>query len=407
MDRRNFLARSAALGCSLAASPLVTPVSFAATPGDARLVVIILRGGMDGLDVVAPYGDPDFAALGRPGPDMEGGAFDLDGQFALHGALAALRPLWQAGDLGFAHAVSIPYRDKRSHFDGQDLLEAGVAASDAPLPDDGWLNRLVQNLPGASAETAYAIGSEPLRILSGPAPVNRWTPEADLRLSPQAILLTQRVMQSDPAMAAALESAFALAGGDGDGLAFSGTPGDMMAAMRDDMMAPRDRHRPGRVLAEFAGAQLRDAARIACYSLNGWDTHKSQERHLALSLEQLSDSLLALQEALGPQAWGKTTVAAVTEFGRTARWNGTEGTDHGTGGAMVLAGGALRGGRVITDWPGLGDGALYEGRDLRPTRDLRAHLAWLLHGQFGIARSTLETTVFPGLDMGSDPGLLL
>ena len=133
MDRRNFLARSAALGCSLAASPLVTPVSFAATPGDARLVVIILRGGMDGLDVVAPYGDPDFDALGRPGPDMEGGAFDLDGRFALHGALAPLRPLWQAGDLGFAHAVSIPYRDKRSHFDGQDLLEAGVAASDAPL----------------------------------------------------------------------------------------------------------------------------------------------------------------------------------------------------------------------------------------------------------------------------------
>lgn len=408
MDRRSFLTRSAALGCSLAASPLVTPVSFAATPGEHRLVVIILRGGMDGLAAVSPYGDPDFGTLGRPAPDLDGGgAIDLDGRFAMHGALSPLAPLWRAGELGFAHAVSIPYRDKRSHFDGQDLLEAGVAASDAPLPGDGWLNRLVQRMPDATAETAYAIGGEPLRILQGPAQVNRWTPEADLRLSPQAVLLTRRVMQSDPAMAAALDTAMALAGGDGDGVEFTGSMGDMMAAMRDDMLSGQDRQRPGAALARFAGEQLRGTARIACYSLTGWDTHRAQAHHLPRALTQLAQSATTLKETLGAAAWGQTTVVAVTEFGRTARWNGTGGTDHGSGGVMVLAGGAVRGGRVITDWPGLDEAALYKRRDVMPTRDLRAHLAWLLRGLYGVERTALETTIFPGLDMGDDPELLL
>ncbi|MBY6113733.1 DUF1501 domain-containing protein [Mameliella alba] len=407
MDRRSFLTQGAMIGCSLAASPLMTPVSFAATPGDARLVVIILRGGMDGLGVVAPYGDPDFAALGRPVPDFSNGAMDLDGRFALHPALSPLRPLWQAGELGFAHAVSIPYRDKRSHFDGQDLLEAGVAENGGPLPPDGWLNRVVQNLPGATADSAYAIGGEPLRILSGPAQISRWTPEADLHLSPQAILLTRRVMQSDPAMAAALDSAFALAGSDGDALAFTGGTEDMMAAMQDDMMSPRARRRPGVALAAFAAQQLREQARIACFSLMGWDTHKGQARGLSNALGQLADTLTTLKQTLDASAWERTTVAAVTEFGRTVRMNGSGGTDHGTGGAMILAGGALRGRRVLTEWPGLDEASLYEGRDLKPTRDMRAYLAWLLRGQFGLARSTLETGIFPGLDMGEDPGLLL
>lgn len=404
MDRRRFLTRSAALGCSLAASPLVTPVSLAATPGDHRLAVILLRGGMDGLGVVPAYGDPDFNALGRR---LDDAAFDLGGGFAMHGALAPLEPLWRAGELGFAHAVSIPYRDKRSHFDGQDLLEAGVAASGAPLPDDGWLNRLVQRLPDASARTAYAIGGEPLRILQGAAEVTQWTPEADLRLSPQAILLTRHVMRSDPAMAAALESAFDLADGDGDGLAFDGGSKDMMAAMRDDIMTGKERQDPGVALARFAGEHLRDDARIACFSLTGWDTHRAQDLHLSRALTQLALSVNTLKETVGDGIWGRTTVVAVTEFGRTARLNGTEGTDHGSGGVMLLAGGALRGGRVIADWPGLNETALYKRRDVLPTRDLRAHLAWLLHGLYGVSKSELESSVFPDLDMGDTPNLLL
>ncbi len=405
MDRRDFL-KGAVYGCSLAASPLVTPVSFAATPGEGRLVVIILRGAMDGLGVVTPYGDPDFSTLGRPLVDLDGGALDLDGRFALHSALGGLAPLWTAGELGFIHAVSTPYRDKRSHFDGQDQLEAGVGPS-SEMPQDGWLNRVVQALPGAHSDMAYAIGSDPFLILKGDAPVSRWTPEADLHLSPQALDLTQRVMASDPAMSAALASAFDLADRDGDGLAFTGDSRQMMAAMRDDMMSPAQRRAAGATLAQFAGERLRNDARIACYSLTGWDTHKGQERVLPLALDQLQQSILTLKETLGAAAWGQTAVVAVTEFGRTARWNGTGGTDHGTGGAVVLAGGAVRGGRVVADWPGLAEPDLYERRDLMPTRDTRAHLAWLLQGLFGLDRDELERSVFPGVDMGADPALLL
>jgi uncharacterized protein (DUF1501 family) len=408
MDRRSFLARSAAIGCSLAASPLVTPVSFAATPGKARLVVIILRGGMDGLGVVAPYGDPDFGTLGRPLPEFgQQGAYYLDGRFALHRGLGALVPMWQAGDLGFVHAVSTPYRDKRSHFDGQDVLEAGILHSGGPVPNEGWLNRLVQTLPEASAHTAYAIGTDPFRILPGPAEVIRWAPEADLLLSPQAIRLTELVMQSDPAMAKALSTAFTLASNDDDALAFDGSPQEMMAEMQKDMTPPKQRRNPGAVLARYAAGRLREDARIACFSTAGWDTHRHQETELTRALTQLSDTLLTLKETLGPSVWSDTTVVAVTEFGRTARWNGSNGTDHGTGGAMLLAGGALRGGRVVTDWPGLAEADLFQRRDLMPTRDLRAHIAWLLHGQFGTDKSTLQSHVFPGLDMGADPNLLL
>ena len=154
LSRRAFLARSAVLGCSAAASPLWTRVSFAAAPWDTRLVVIILRGGMDGLDVVRPYGAPEYAAL-RGSLAAEGGA-DLDGFFGLHPALSPLMPLWARGELGFVHAVSTPYRDKRSHFDGQDLLEAGTG--DLAGARDGWLNRMLQLVPGVEAQTAFALG---------------------------------------------------------------------------------------------------------------------------------------------------------------------------------------------------------------------------------------------------------
>lgn len=404
LSRRAFLARTAILGCSAAASPLITPITFASAPGDNRLVVIVLRGAMDGLHAVAPVGDP---MLRKYRPTLSKVGFtDLDGFFALPPELADLAPLWKAGELGFAHAVSTPYRDKRSHFDGQDLLEAGVPQGDAPLPADGWLNRLVQSLPGATAQTAYAVGSDPFRILTGPAEISRWTPEADLRLSPQAIRLTEMVMRSDPAMSAALASAFSLAGSDGDALAFTGSAGEMMAAARDDMLPGQERKQPGKALARFTAARLREEARIACYSLTGWDTHTGQDRNLGRALAQLADSVLTLKEGLGPD-WRRTAVVAVTEFGRTAHWNSSGGTDHGTAGAMLLAGGALRGGRVIADWPGLDEAALYQRRDLMPTRDLRAHLGWLMRGLFGLEAGQLERRIFPGLDLGGDPGLLL
>ena len=160
-------------------------------------------------------------------------------------------------------------------------------------------------------------------------------------------------------------------------------------------------------VAEFAAEQLRGDTRIASFSINGWDTHNRQDKSIKPALDRLADTVLGLQSGLGPDVWGKTAVVAMTEFGRTARINGTGGTDHGTGGVMVLAGGAIRGGQVLGKWPGLSEADLYDRRDLMPTSDVRALAAWIMRGLAGLDRAMLEKTVFPGLDMGADPGLLL
>ncbi|WP_298856992.1 DUF1501 domain-containing protein [uncultured Sulfitobacter sp.] len=406
LSRRAFMSRSALIGCSLAASPLLTPISFAATPGENRLVVILLRGGMDGLDVVRPYGDPAFAALRRDaGLEAEDPAIDLDGFHAMHPALRPLLPLWGNGQLGFAHAVSTPYRDKRSHFDGQDLLEAGLSDPGNPSTRDGWLNRVLQHMDGTQAETAYAIGREQMSILSGPATTQRWSPEADMILSPQAIKLARLIMAEDPAFDAVFSQAMEIADTDGDTVAMSGSQDEMMMMVNQNANEA-NKGSAERRIAEFAGKRLREECRIASFSINGWDTHQRQDRSLPNALGRLSDTILTLQKTLTGPIWNKTTVVAVTEFGRTARINGSGGTDHGTGGLMIMAGGGLRGGRVISDWPGLDEAQLYERRDLMPTRDLRAHIGWLLHSLFGLPTSTIEASIFPGLDMGANPILL-
>lgn len=406
VSRRAFLARSALIGCSAAASPLWTPVSFAAAPWDTRLVVIILRGGMDALDVVQPYGDPDYARLRTKlagGP--ANGATDLDGFYALHPGLAQLMPLWRKGELGFVHAVSTPYRNKRSHFDGQDLLEAGTSSLDGTR--DGWLNRMLQQMPGVESRTAYAIGHDDMKLLSGSAPVANWSPDAELAMSPQAVRLAEMVMQEDPMFHAALSEALLLS--DGPDFAIDGaqmSESDDQAPMME-MTTPSLAKGRGEVkIAEFAAEQLRGDARVASFSINGWDTHNRQSANLSRALMRLSNTILTLQKGLGAPVWQKTAIVAMTEFGRTARENGTGGTDHGTGGAMVLAGGAIRGGQVFGDWPGLSEAALFDRRDLMPTGDVREVAAWIMRGATGLERGTLEKAVFPGLTMAQNPGYL-
>ncbi|MEB8388111.1 DUF1501 domain-containing protein [Rhodobacteraceae bacterium KMM 6894] len=398
LSRRHFLTRSAALGCSLAASPLITPVTFASARGEGRLVVIVLRGGLDGLDLLPPMGDGNLAAL-RPDLDP---ATDLTGFFGLHPAMDPLRPLWAKGQLAFAHAVSTPYRDKRSHFDGQDLLEAGTGMETLGQTDTGWLNRLLAQMPGSEAQTAYAIGRSDMLLMRGPADVANWSPDAALTLSPQAELLLERVMHDDPLFRDATSEAIMLSQSAIGLGAMQDEPGesDMMSAM----IAAKTGARPD-AIASFAAQRLREDTRIAAFSLSGFDTHASQSRGLPKALERLTQAITTLRTDLGP-IWDKTTVVAVTEFGRTARINGTGGTDHGTAGAMIMAGGALSRAQVVTDWPGLSEADLYQRRDLRPTRDLRAHLAWMLRPMFGTEQSVLERAVFPGLDMGPDPRLI-
>ena len=379
--RREFLMRSGIIGCSLAASPILTPVTWARALWDTRLVTIILRGGMDGLDVVRPVGDPAFAAL-RPGLNRAAG-LDLDGYFALHPALAPLMPLWEREELGFVHAVSTPYRDKRSHFDGQDLLEAGTDRLGGAVRD-GWLNRMLQEVPGVQAQTAYAIGAGDMKVLNGSAPVANWTPDAKLRLSSQAMRLAELVMEDDPALHAALAEAQILSG---------------------DTEA-RAKGRSHEQVAKFAASQLAGDARVAAFSIGGWDTHRAQHRALPRTLGRFVQTLLALKEEMPASIWDKTAVVAMTEFGRTARENGTNGTDHGTAGLMVLAGGAVRGGRVYGQWPGVADVDLYQERDLMPTGDVRAVAGWVMRGLTGLPVETLERRIFPGAQMGDDPGLL-
>jgi uncharacterized protein (DUF1501 family) len=401
MDRREFLQHLAALGaCSAAAYPALTTVTLADTGGAAplgekRLIVIILRGAMDGLDVVQPIADPLFAQY-RPSIGVATGAIPLDGYFGLHPALGGLKPLWDAGELGFVHAVSTPYRDKRSHFDGQDLLEAGTG-SDVLLGQaqrDGWMNRMLQVVPGLRAETAYAIGQEAAPMLAGLAPVMHWSPEMRLNLSPQSKLLLEKLYQNDPLFRESATEAMSIA--DAAARSGSGMDGGEQGKFGDID-----------ALADFASSRMREQTRIAAFSLSGWDTHRTQITSIKGALQRLERLILRLREQMGPQVWANTVLLTMTEFGRTVRENGSRGTDHGTGGLMLTAGGAARGGKVLGRWPGLDEADLYDRRDLMPTSDVRDWAAWSMRGLYGIDQNLLETIVFPGLIMGDDPGLIL
>ncbi len=389
MERRRFLT---GLACSAAAHPFLTRITLAGgTPalGENRLVVIILRGAMDGLDVVQPRGDAAYAGL-RPKLSAVAGALPLDGYFHLNAGLGGLYPLWQAGELAFVHATSTPYRDKRSHFDGQDLLEAGTGM-DMPLGTarDGWLNRMLQAVPGITAETAYAVGRDEMKVLAGAAPVREWAPDQGLPLSAQGRRLLEQLTHDDPLFRAAVQEALDL----------TQTGGMRRDASEGEELDP---------VVDFAAAHLAAETRIAAFSLSGWDTHRTQAGVLHRPLKTLERAVLRMKEQLGPQVWGRTAVLAMTEFGRTAAENGSGGTDHGTGGLMLAAGGAVRGGKVLGRWPGLDEAALYDRRDLMPTSDVRAWAAAAMRGLYGLEAGLLESRVFPGLQ--GDPaaaGLIL
>ena len=373
--RRAFLATA----CCAAAVPLVTPVSFAAMPGENRLVTIVLRGAMDGLGMVQPYGDTGFAAY-RPTIALtpETGLIDLDGHFGLHPDAKALLPLWQAGELSFVHAVSTPYRNSRSHFDGQDVLETGENGVGALK--DGWLNRVLSVLPRSAAIRAIDVNTTSDLILSGAQPVDVWAPKTDLAVGADELAFFTALYAGDSLFAAALKEA------------------ETTDSSADEIRGQGPGERSVVETARLAGGLLARDYRIASFSIVGWDTHLRQTTAFAKPARDLAEALVMLKQTMGPAAWSKTVVVAMTEFGRTVRENGSGGTDHGTGGLALLAGGALRGGRILGRWPGLSEDALLDGRDLMPTGDVRALAAAMLHRQFDVAPSTLTNAIFPGLD---------
>jgi len=377
--RRHFIAsvaKVAALG--LASWPVL-----AAAPTQRRLVVVLLRGGMDGLSAVPAFGDPHWtsarAQLALAPPGAVGGALALDGFFGLHPNLEQLAVLYGQGELVVVQAAATPYRD-RSHFDGQNMLENG--AEQPYAIDTGWLNRALAVLPGADKSQGVVLNSHMPLLMRGAVPVTSWSPS--ILPTPQRdtiVRLAALYGDTDPALAMAFENALrgnALA--RGPRTPAGGPFPNIMAAAARFLAAPQ-------------------GARVAMCELGGWDTHINQMAPLgALSnnLTQLDRGIAALRDGLGP-LWRETVVLVMSEFGRTVAPNGTQGSDHGVGGAAFLAGGAVNGGRVIADWPGLAPAQLHEGRDLRPTTDLRAVAMGVLRDHLGIDEDRLGA-VFPSQD---------
>lgn len=352
-----------------------------------RFVFVILRGAMDGLAALPPLGDPAYRKTRGALALDEAAAPILDGDFGLHRAFAFLRTRYGAGEAIMFHAIASPYRE-RSHFDGQDVLEAGGAGKPGvAAPRDGWLGRALE-VAGGTADggpgRALAIARTMPLVLTGSARAGTWSPS---RLPEPGEALFERLAmlyESDPvlrdALAMALESA-ALTDGIGmAGMAGGGEQGFSIAA-----------EAAGRFLAADGGPD------IAVLELPGWDTHANQgtsEGRLARQFAALDDGLKSLMNALGP-AWRETAVLCLTEFGRTARANGTGGTDHGTASAGFLLGGAVAGGRIIADWPGLSAASLYEGRDLKPTLGLHGVFKAVLEDHLGLPANAVDDAVFP------------
>lgn len=355
--------------------------AFAAADTNKRLVVILLRGAMDGLSAAPAYGDPDYqsarAGLGLPAPGQSGGVLKLDAMFGLHPNLGGMKSLYDSGELIVVHAAATPYRD-RSHFDGQNLLENG---SEQPYGlDTGWLNRALMQIPGTGKPLGVALNSHMPLMMRGAASVTSWAPSL---LPPPDSDTIQRLASLYGETDAVLAKNFANAqGANGVAMGDAGGDGSGYRAFVGLMTAA----------AKFLTAP--DGQRIAMVEIGGWDTHVNQAgafSPLSTNLLTLDHGLAALKAGLGP-AWKDTAVLIVSEFGRTVAMNGTQGTDHGTAGVVFAAGGAVRGGRVIADWPGLKPANLYQARDLRPTTDFRAIATGVLRDHMGLAQLA---AVFP------------
>ena len=395
------LSRRALLGTAGGCFAWAFVPRFARAAGarDMRLVTIVLRGALDGLSAVAPVGDPDYTELhGALALSLTGDrpALALDGFFALNPAMPNFARLFRAGQAAVVHATATAYRE-RSHFDGQDVLESGQAGPG--ITQSGWLNRAILALPqgekaniGAAGDrvsaAGLAVGTVAPLVIRGSAPVLGWAPQVGALANDD---LARRVLDlyghRDPGLASALS----------EGLATDRMAGDAAGGKtRGSMDSPGGMRQAAEGAAKLLAAD--DGPRIAALAFDGWDTHVNEggaTGRLAQLLGGLDGALAALETGLG-EHWRDTTVVVVTEFGRTVHINGTVGTDHGTGTVAFLAGGALKGGMVLADWPGLAASRLYESRDLMPTTDLRAVLKGVLATQWGLSPAVLTSAIFPG-----------
>jgi uncharacterized protein (DUF1501 family) len=382
------LTRRAALGLAIGGAVLTIPSFAHAGQTDKRLVVIILRGALDGLHAAPAFGDPAYqsarTALALRPPGGDGAAFALTDLFGLHPALKTVHQMYREGEALVVHAAATAYRE-RSHFDAQNVLETGAAAAFAR--NTGWLNAALASIGGGRPEAAIAIAQQAPLIVRGPAAVTTWSPSPLPDAEPDTLArLMDLYGQTDPGLLRALSGAVAA----------------NAIAMEGGMDMGGGGGRAGRHVAPAARAAagfLRqpNGPIAAVIEVGGWDSHANQGQEtgqIATLLGHLDAGLAALKADLGP-TWAHTAVLVATEFGRTVGANGNRGTDHGTGAAAFLVGGAIKGGRVIADWPGLAPHQLYERRDLRPTLDLRAVCKGVLADHLGVSTAALARDVFP------------
>ena len=392
-SRRRLLTTAGAL----VASATIPRVALAAPGRDPRFLFVFLRGGADGLAMVAPVGDPHYEAargglaLTRRGSDA---GIALDADFVLNPNMPFLATLFARAEAAVVHAVASPYRE-RSHFDAQDVVETGLGG--VGHGETGWMNRMIGQLAAAertAVPEGLAIGTGLPLLMRGSAPVVTWLPpgypavKEDLRAG-----VLDLYREVDPRLAVRFEKAMELDRAMGGEAAFGRTLADAMKAEKPRGAA---NFRSSGIAAGNLMARD-DGPRIATMSFLGWDTHADERPiggPLARQLESLDAALEGLAHAM-ERVWKDTVIVVATEFGRAVRMNGTSGSDHGTASLALLVGGGVRGGRVITDWPGLGEAQLHEKRDLRPTTDLRAVLKGVLQGQFGLDDRVLSQVVFP------------
>ena len=381
VNRRDILR---AAGAGIVASS-IPGLALAGASTDARFVLVILRGAADGLAIAPPYGDGNYAKVRGELALSSAEVNKLDGIFGLHPALTDIHDQYRKQQALIVHAVASPYRE-RSHFDGQDVLENGAAG--VGLLRDGWLNRAIAPLGGSLGnEVAIAMAQNTPLVLRGDNSVTSWAPSGLPDAEDSTIERLQDLYAGDEFFATRLVQALdaqAIAEADA-GMARMSSRGNEAQQMQTMAAAT----------ARFLRAK--DGPRIAVLEAGGWDTHANQGTTtgaLANRFEGLDAGVRKLREELG-DTWSKTVVAIVTEFGRTVAVNGTRGTDHGTASAAILVGGAVAGGRVLADWPGLRSSELHQGRDLRPTTDLRSVFKGVLADHLALSDSWLESAVFP------------
>jgi uncharacterized protein (DUF1501 family) len=367
-----------------------------------HLIVIFMRGAVDGLSIVAPYGEPNYyhlrPTIAIPAPGQNEGLVNLDGFFGLHPSLAGLMPLWQNRNLAFIQASGSP-SETRSHFEAQDIMETAMLNS--ALAKEGWMNSLAQILPdNHDPARALSFGNTLPKIFQGKYDVT--TVPAELRPlgnmgeNPQVEAAFGQLYGTHPELGGLYKQAV-----------------DARAGMMQDLQKEMQASAQGAPAVDGFTKQTTQAAEIIRGNPNiqlmfmdvgGWDTHVNQgnaKGQLANKLQKFGEGLAALAANLGP-SWNDTTVLIVSEFGRTVAENGNAGTDHGHGNVAWIMGGRVNGGKVWSRWPGLDESRLHEGRDLAVTTDFRSIIGAVVAEQFDLDDQRIAG-IIPGY--APDPGM--